>query len=52
MGRVQGMQAVQGVFVSRTVLRMAMRSRAGCLYQFCQRCHLLVIRSEGCNHMT
>jgi hypothetical protein len=46
------MRAAQGVYVNRSVIRTAMNSRGGGLYQFCQRCHRLVMRAEGCNHMT
>ncbi|KAK4152444.1 hypothetical protein C8A00DRAFT_44498 [Chaetomidium leptoderma] len=48
--RVRAVQNVHGVFISRSIIRMAMNSKTD-LYQFCQRCHRLVTRSEGCNHI-
>ncbi|KAL2133794.1 hypothetical protein VTI74DRAFT_1651 [Chaetomium olivicolor] len=38
--------------VDREVVRLAKRAKGANLFQFCQRCHRLVTRSEGCNHMT
>ena len=40
------------LYVDRSVVRTAMNSRGQNLFQFCQVCHRLVMRSHGCNHMT
>ncbi|KAK3300898.1 uncharacterized protein B0H64DRAFT_438025 [Chaetomium fimeti] len=45
------MNEVRGVFVDRTVIRMARHARGENLFQFCPRCHKLVMRAGGCNHM-
>ncbi|KAK4132251.1 hypothetical protein BT67DRAFT_435611 [Trichocladium antarcticum] len=38
--------------IDRSVIRMAQNTKSRGLFQFCQRCHRLVSRAEGCNHMT
>jgi hypothetical protein len=43
---------VRGMYVDRSVVRTAMNSKGQNLFQFCQKCHRLVMRSQGCNHMT